>query len=157
MIAIDTRAADDVIARLAALPNVLRARLGVAIDGVSDALYGRVIDMLQGEVVKSRTGRLTAAITQTPGELSVGVGLDTSIAPYGPALEFGASIPAQLIEAKNGKTLSFMVGGRRVFAKQVMRPAFTLPPHSFLRAALTEMSPALIALMDDAVSEGIEG
>ena len=71
------------------------------------------------------------------------------------ALEFGASIPAQLIEVKNAKALAFVVGGSQVFAKHVMHPAFVLPPHSFLRAALTDLAPDIIATLGDAVAAAV--
>ena len=86
---------------------------------------------------------------------SVSVGLDTGAVPYAAALEFGASIPEQLIAAKNGRALSFFVGGRQVFAKHVMPPAFVLPPHSFLRSALADLAPDIEATLDDAVATAV--
>ena len=155
MISVDVAGADAVTARLAGLPDALRARLGIAFADLGAALYARVIEKLDGEVVRTGTGRLKSAITQEVGELSASVGLDTDVASYGAALEFGASIPAQLIAAKNAKALAFVVAGQQVFAKHVVRPAFTLPAHSFLRAALEEMAPDILAQLDAAVAEAV--
>jgi phage gpG-like protein len=144
---------DELAARLANLPAALDAQLGVAFTGIAQSLYARVLDNLSGAVVNDRSGRLAAAITQDADDRSVNIGLDTSAAPYGAALEFGASIPEQLIAAKNGKALAFVVGGSQVFAKHVMHPAFVLPPHSFLRAALADLAPDMTTTLDDAVAE----
>ena len=58
-------------------------------------------------------------------------------------------------EVKNAKALAFVVGGSQVFAKHVMHPAFVLPPHSFLRAALTDLAPDIIATLGDAVAAAV--
>lgn len=156
LIDIDTSGVDAVTARLAALPEGVRSALGPVFADIANALYERVLANLSGAVVRTVTGRLKSAITQEVGALSAGVGLDTSVAPYGAALEFGASIPAQLIAAKNAKALAFVVAGQQVFAKHVMRPAFVLPAHSFLRSALEEMTPDILTQLDAAVSDAIQ-
>jgi hypothetical protein len=156
MIGIDTTGADAVVARLAGLPDALAARFGVAFAGIGATLYARVQEKLDGEAVRSVTGRLKGAITQEVGEQAASVGLDVAAAPYGAAIEFGASIPAQLIAVKNAKALAFVVAGQQVFAKRVMRPAFVLPAHSFLRSALDEMAPDILAQLGDAVSETVQ-
>lgn len=148
-------AADETASRLAALPSALRAKLAPAFAAIGAALYARAAAKLDGEAVKPGRGRLKASLTQTADDSSASVGLDLDAAPYGAALEFGASIPAQLIAAKNRRALAFVVGGRQVFAKSVMRPAFDLPPHSFLRPALDETAPDLVAEIDAAVTEVI--
>jgi hypothetical protein len=155
MIEVDVAGGAELAARLARLPDALRARLGVAFASIAATLYARVIEKLDGEVVRAGTGRLQSAITQQSDGLSASVGVDTGIAPYGAALEFGASIPAQLIAAKNAKALAFVVAGQQVFAKHVTRPAFVLPAHSFLRSALDEMAPDILAQLGDAVAEAV--
>ena len=52
--------------------------------------------------------------------------------------------------------LAFAVGGSQVFAKHVMRPAYALPPHSFLRAALDDTRPTILTQLDDAVAEATQ-
>lgn len=154
-IRLDILGADTVAARLAGLPAGLRQRVGGALDTLSQALYARVLEKLSGEVVKPGSGRLAASIERDTDGLSASVGFDPATVPYGAALEFGASIPAQLIEAKNAKALAFAVGGQMVFAKRAMHPAFTLPEHSFLRSALAEMAPDILAGIDAAVAEAV--
>jgi hypothetical protein len=155
MIDVTVAGSDELAAQLAGLPGLLRSRLSIAFAGIAAALYERVLEKLDGDVLRVGTGRLKGAITQQSDGLSASVGVDTGIAPYGPALEFGASIPAQLIAVKNAKALAFVVAGQQVFAKHAMRPAFVLPPHSFLRSALDEMAPDILAQLDAAVAAAV--
>lgn len=154
-IAITIAGGDALVAKLAALPDALAAQLGTAFALIADQLYAQVEENLSGAVVNSISGTLQAAITEASDESSATVGLDSDAAPYGAALEFGASIPAQLIAAKNAKALAFVVGGSQVFAKHVMHPAFVLPPHSFLRSALADLAPDALAMLEDAVAAAL--
>ncbi|HLI20182.1 MAG TPA: hypothetical protein VKV32_03630 [Stellaceae bacterium] len=160
-IAVSVSGGDALIDWLAGLPDALRQPLATAFARIADALYAQALANVSGAAVQSKTGRLAAALTQQSDASAASVGLDSDIAPYGAALEFGASIPAQLIAAKNAKALSFVAGafvagGSQVFAKHVMHPAFALPPHSFLRSALGELAPDLVAMLDDAVAEVLQ-
>jgi len=152
---ITVQGADALSARFNDAPARLRAALGLAFADIAAALQDRIAAKLDGEVLQSRSGRLAASIAVSSDETSVGAGIDTGVAPYGPALEFGASIPAQLIAAKNAKALAFPVGGQKVFAGRVNRPAFVLPPHSFLRSVLAELGPQAVAQLRDAASQAI--
>ena len=154
-IAIAIAGGDALVARLAALPDALNAQLGAGLGTIAQALYARVLENVSGAVVNRRSGTLQAAITQDSDSSAATIGIDTGAAPYAAALEFGASIPAQLIAAKNAKALAFVVGGSQVFAKHVMHPAFVLPPHSFLRAALADLAPDIEATLDAAVAEAM--
>ena len=115
-----------------------------------------MLENLAGGVVQDESGKLRDALTEASDTCSATVGVDSGAVPYVGALEFGASIPAQLIAVKNGKALAFAVGGSQVFAKQVTHPAFVLPPHSFLRAALADLAPDALAMLDDAVTEAMQ-
>jgi hypothetical protein len=151
MILIHGAGIDELVAWFQSRPSALDTQLGIAFTGIATALYGRVLDNLSGDVVNAGDGRLREAITPSSDERSARVYVSTADAPYAGALEFGASIPAQLIATKNGKALAFAVGGSQVFAKHVMHPAFVLPPHSFLRSALSDLAPDALAMLDDAV------
>ena len=146
---------DALIAWFQTRPAALDAKLGIAFSGIADALYQRVLDNLAGDVVQDERGKLRDAVTQASDTRAATVGVDRGAAPYAGALEFGASIPAQLIQIKNGKALAFAVGGSQVFAKQVTHPAFVLPPHSFLRRVLADLAPDAMATLDDAVMEAM--
>ena len=146
---------DALAARFAEIPAALKAALGPACADLAAELQSAIRAKLDGDVVTSRSGRLAASIAATSDETSVEAGIDPSVAPYGAALEFGASIPAQLIAAKNAKALAFVVGGQKMFAKQANRPAFVLPPRSFLRSTLAEFEPQAVARLREAAGEAI--
>jgi hypothetical protein len=146
---------DALVAWFLNRPASLDTQLGLAFAGIASALYARVLDNLAGDAVNAGDGSLREAITPSSDARSARVYVSTADAPYAGALEFGASIPAQLIAAKNGQALAFTVGGRQVFAQQVMHPAFVLPPHSFLRSALADLAPDALATLDDAVAEAM--
>ena len=154
-ILVDIAGADALVAWLQSRPAALDAKLGSAFSGIADALYQRVLATLAGDAVKDGSGKLRDAITEASDDRSAAVGVDGGAAPYAGALEFGASVPAQLIQIKNGKALAFAVGGSQVFAKHVTHPAFQLPPHSFLRAALAGFAPDAVAMLDAAVMEAM--
>jgi hypothetical protein len=140
-------------ARFAEAPQALEAALGQAFADIATALEERIAAKLDGEVLQKHRARLAASLAVSSDDSSAGAVVDLSQAPYGAALEFGASIPAQLIAAKNAKALSFVVGGQRVLAKHVSRPPFVLPAHSFLRSALAEIEPLAAARLRAAVTQ----
>jgi hypothetical protein len=147
---------DALVAWFLSRPAALDTQLGLAFTGIADALYQRVLANLAGGVVQDDGGKLAAALTEASDARSASVGVDSGAVSYAGALEFGASIPEQLIAVKNGKALAFAVGGSQVFAKQVTHPAFVLPPHSFLRSALADLAPDALAMLDDAVAEAMQ-
>ena len=155
-ILVNIAGAEALTARFQSRPAALDARLGTAFSGIADALYQRVLGNLAGDAVADRSGKLRDAVTEASDARSAAVGVDSGAAPYAGALEFGASIPAQLIAIKNGKALAFAVGGSQVFAKRVTHPAFVLPPHSFLRRALADLAPEAVATIEDAVAEAMQ-
>lgn len=155
-IALAVNGADAVGAWFAARPSALRARLAPAFAEIATALEAQVLQNLAAVQVKSRSGALAAAIVATSDENAASVALDAEAAPYGAALEFGASIPAQLIAAKNARALAFQVGGSQVFAQHVMHPAFALPPHPFLRPALAALAPEANDRIAAAVDEALQ-
>ncbi|HWE72493.1 MAG TPA: hypothetical protein VG328_04980 [Stellaceae bacterium] len=154
-ILVNLAGADALVAWFQSRPPALDARLGDAFSGIADALYQRVLANLAGDAVKDNSGKLRDALVEASDMRSASIGVDGGAVPYAGALEFGASIPEQLIAIKNGKALAFIVGGSQVFAKQVTHPAFVLPPHSFLRSALADLAPDALAMVDDAVGEAM--
>jgi hypothetical protein len=146
---------DDLITRLEAMPAAVASRLGNVIGLLAQSLYEKVEENLSGAVLQSRTGALGRAINLTVDGLSASVGFDADAAPYGAAQEFGATIPAHLIAVKNAKALAFLVGGERVFAKRVMFPGVRLPERSFLRSALSDMTPDIQNQIAAGVAEAV--
>jgi len=146
----------DALGRLGALPPMLASRLASVITTLAQHLYDRVEDNLSGAVLQRRSGRLAASIVQQVDGLSASVGFDPAAVPYGAAQEFGADLRAHLIAVKNARALSFVVAGRRVFAKHVMFPGAHLPERSFLRSALADLAPDIGAAIAAAVADTVQ-
>ena len=148
-----TISAADALGRLHDLPQDLAARLAGIVATLAQRLYDRVEDNLSGAVLQHRSGRLASSIVQQVDGLSASVGFDPAAVPYGAAQEFGADLRAHLIAVKNARALSFVVAGRRVFAKHVMFPGAHLPERSFLRSALADLAPEIGAAIAAAVAD----
>ena len=151
-----TISAADARGRLGALPPDLASRLAGVVASLAQRLYDRVEDNLSGAVLQRRTGRLAASITQQVDGLTASVGFDPAAVPYGAAQEFGADLRAHLIAVKNARALSFVVAGRRIFARHVMFPGAHLPERSFLRSALAALAPDIGAAIAAAVAETVQ-
>ena len=151
-----TVSAADALGRLRALPPALASRLSAVVATLAQRLYDRVEANLSGAVLQRRSGRLASSIVLEVDGLSASVGFDPAAVPYGAAQEFGADIRAHLIAAKNARALSFVVAGRRVFARCVMFPGAHLPERSFLRSALADLAPEIGAAIAATVAETVE-
>ena len=151
-----TVSAADALDRLGALPPALASRLSSVIATLAQRLYDRVEDNLSGAVLHRHSGRLASSIGLEVDGLTASVGFDPAAVPYGAAQEFGADIRAHLIAAKNARALSFVVAGKRVFAKHVMFPGAHLPERSFLRSALADLAPEIGAEIAAAVAEAVQ-
>jgi len=151
-----TVSAADALGRLRDLPQDLASRLATVVATLAQTLYDRVEENLSGAVLQRRSGRLASSIVQEIDGLTASVGFDPAAVPYGAAQEFGADIRAHLIAAKNARALSFVVAGKRVFARRVMFPGAHLPERSFLRSALTDLAPEIGAEIAAAVAEAVQ-
>ncbi|HEV2263738.1 MAG TPA: hypothetical protein VGR79_04315 [Stellaceae bacterium] len=151
-----TISAADALGRLRALPQDMASRLAGIVATLAQRLYDRVEDNLSGAVLQRRSGRLAGAINQTVDGLTASVGFDPAAVPYGAAQEFGADLRAHLIAVKNVRALSFVVAGKRVFAKHVMFPGAHLPERSFLRSALSDLAPDIGAAIAAAVADTVQ-
>ena len=94
----------------------------------------------RGEKLGVVTGRLRSSIRHRVREdsstLSVSFGTDV---PYGPIHEMGGKTPPRVIQPKDkGGVLSFLIGGRRVFAKSVTHPGSNIPARPFMRPGITD-------------------
>jgi HK97 gp10 family phage protein len=143
----------QLIARLSAMPEKLRAGVGRAVLRLAQQLQRKVqSEKLTGQVLKVRTGSLRSSINYQVAEdaTSVTASVGTNIR-YAGIHEFGGTQPGRQILPKRGRALAFeFAGGRRFFAS-VDRPAAHFPERSFLRSALREMQPTIKAELETAV------
>lgn len=151
-----TISAASALGHLGDLPPSLALRLAGVVATLAQRLYDRVEDNLSGAVLQRRSGRLASNIVQQVDGLSASVGFDPAAVPYGAAQEFGADLRAHLIAVKNARALSFVVAGKRMFAKHVMFPGAHLPERSFLRAALADLAPEIGGEISAAVVESVQ-
>lgn len=148
---------DTIGVRTAAKVN---AAVGVWCLRMSKLAQGKV----SGGLLKIKTGALRDAISRGTSTTIrsggvVGIvglaGASKEVAIAGAAQEFGANIPAHVVQALAGSRLRFMVGGKLVFAKQVHLPAVKIPERSFLRSSLEDIrAPALSEIAKAAQSFG---
>lgn len=87
------------------------------------------------------------------------VSLDTGIAPYAPFLHGGTGIhgpsgKAFPIQARNGKALRFVAGGRFVFRRRVMNPGIKGDP--FLYRSANREEPKITARFEAGISTAIQ-
>lgn len=142
------------------LVPAVRSAIGVAIL----KLQRRVLSKLDGSVLKTKTGALQDAIKRGTGMEQSGstitgyVGLrgaSAKTAIAGASQEFGADIPAHIVQAVNVSKLRFTVNGKFVFAKFVKMPQVKIPERSFLRSAMDELHDELAADINAAAQPSI--
>ncbi|MDE2426910.1 MAG: hypothetical protein KGO96_13500 [Elusimicrobia bacterium] len=145
---------DNVVRMLAAIregarPKMLETMRKVAIDMQR---YVQV-EKLSGQVLNRRTGTLRNSIFErvTEGADSVSAVTGTGLS-YAKPLEDGAA--PHVILPVRAKMLSFVVGGRRVFARQVNHPGNRA--YRFLKGSLEERAPVEIARIRKSMAELIE-
>lgn len=136
----------EVIRRLDALPERLRAELKVGIGRVALKLQREVVQQkLNGQVLKRRTGHLMNSIVQDVTENGAQiVGMVTAGGPtakYARAHEYGFTGTVTVKEHLRNQTMAF---GKPIAPRQVTVRAHSmkmnLPERSFLRSALRDIT-----------------
>jgi hypothetical protein len=111
-------------------------------------------------VLNRLSGELAASISAT---VEVGDGVVTAQVfsadppPYAALLELGGVIPAHDVRPVSAEALSFVLDGRRVFAKVAHIPDVTVPAHSYLRASLQDMAAEITSDLQQAVARALQG
>lgn len=162
MFKIELKGDTEVIARLEGAPDSVRRELTREVTALVLLLEARIkTTKLSGQVLHVRSGDLRRSIhavlpvTQTETGVLGKVGQSGDV-KYGGIHEFGGQTPAHVIEAKKGKALHFMMGGKDVFFKKVNHPGSTMPERSYMRSSLYEMREQIADGLQDAVKRGIE-
>lgn len=148
----------EVAKRLHAVPERVRGALRDTVGRLVLKLQRRVMqDKLSGQVLKVRTGTLRRSIDQRVEVTDGGVvGLVSTNVKYGRALEYGSTQPVTVkqhlrtVKQAWGRPLAAPVTAT-VKAHQRMQ---RVPERSFLRSALRDMQPEVIAALDKAVADG---
>ncbi len=115
-------------------------------------------DKLSGQVLKVRTGNLRRSIhteLEGLGTINARATVGTNVV-YARIHEEGGTIPAHIVEARNGKALKFTPsGGATMFRRRVQIPDVVLPARSFLRSALEELRPSIILDIEQAIAKAV--
>lgn len=149
----------EIARRFRALPDGIRSRVTESIGRLILKLQRKVMqEKLSGQVLKVRTGTLRRSIDQrlvTDNGAVTGV-VSTNV-KYGKKHEYGST---ETVTVKEHVRLV-----RQAWGKQLKHPVWaTVKAHamkqnikerSFLRSALDDMKPEILAELDRAVAEGI--
>lgn len=147
------------LTRLNAVRVGVPARLAARIDSLATALQDGIVGKLSGEVLHRRSGRLAASIAieraDTGDSFAAIVGVTGPARAYAPVLEYGGtiSIRAHLRVMREAWGRPLKRGAETV---AVRAHSATYPARSFLRAALAERAPEIVAGLGAAVTADID-
>jgi phage gpG-like protein len=155
MLQFSLEGAAELSARLAALPDDLRAALAEKIDALAQDIYAQVVGVnLSGGVLETRTGALRNSIhLRRDGQGSSAEIVADGGAPYDAIHEFGGKTAAHEIIPDKAKALAFMFNGKQAFARRVTHPGSQIPERSYLRSALAEKGADILQAIADVVTE----
>ncbi len=148
----------------------VKAKLARAGTTIHDAVYKAVQEMglrllahvkadkLSGQVLHVRTGRLRRSINMRMSDdgSSIYASVGTNVV-YARINELGGTTSPHEIVAKNAQALHFVMGGKDVFVRKVNHPGSKVPERSFLRSALADMRPEIIARIQQALNQAVGG
>jgi phage gpG-like protein len=156
---LDVGLAGDYAAKLAGMPERVRAALSRKVNGLAAALQDKVRQQLSGAVLNARSGALAQSIVATIDDTSTTVSArvaTSSDVKYAAILEYGGTIPPHQIVPDKARALAFAVGGKPVFAARINLPAITMPEHSYMRSSLADMAGIITDELRNTVIEAMQ-
>lgn len=102
-----------------------------------------------GNLARSMMSEVTEDASSVTG--IVGVPSMSTARAYAKILHEGGTTRAHVIEAREGKSLAFMAGGRMIFRKLVNHPGSNFPPRPYLVSALEEQKAQIVASLRKAM------
>lgn len=151
---------DALIARLDAIPESVRATLIAKVYALQVLVGGTVKRRLSGEVLNVRSGDLRASINDSDppvvtGSSVLGRVTQSGDVKYGRIHEKGGTTKPHVIEAKKGKALAFLVGGKMAFARRVNHPGSKIPARPFMAPSLAEHAEEISMGLKRAIVDGL--
>jgi phage gpG-like protein len=148
----------EVIAKLTAMPNKVKASLERKVTALAYQLLAKVKGKLSGEVLKVRSGllrdsafeRVLSTATSVTGQV-----VEPGSVPYAAIHEFGGTINVPEIVPVKAKALMFQAGGATVFAARTRAHTVTMPERSYMRSSLADMEQQIREGLNEAVREGL--
>jgi phage gpG-like protein len=160
MLTVTLTGADELGARLDALPAAVLAAVSAKSATLADQLLERVRGKLQGGVLKSRTGALAASVGVNGPTIDGDRVVTTLFAggdlKYAAIQEYGGVTSPHEILPVRAKALAFLAGGETVFARVVHHPGSRIPARSYLRSSLAEMAGEIDSGMKAAVLDALQ-
>jgi phage gpG-like protein len=150
---------EGVIAHLKEVPPRVLGLVRQAVEAEAINLVRDIKESkLTGQVLKTRTGTLRRSINYALSLADQGLTatVGTNLV-YAGIHEYGGTIRAHVIQARNKKALAFQMGGQMIIRRQVNHPGSKMPEHSFLRASLRENEARIKANIEAAVAQGVKG
>lgn len=132
----------DLLGSLNAFSSKIFDRLNLLLKKIGREI---VREARQNHKFTSRTGTLDRSMTWEAGDLELRVGIDTSIAKYGPSVHDGYG--PRMIFPREKKVLRWPVPGGFAFASKVRHPGYKGDP--FITNAYTKIKDSRIKPMTD--------
>jgi len=147
----------QIMARLSVMGEKVRARILKTTYTLAEKLKSKVQQNLTNKLLRIRTGKLSRSIFEqvTDSVNSVEGRVFSSGLPYAAIQEFGGQTKAHIIEAKNGKALTFNMGGKQVFFKRIHHPGPTIKGVHYMGEAFKEMTPEIRTSYEQAVKGAV--
>ncbi len=147
------------IEHLGAVRAKVRLNVRETLDAWGTELAGYIkAAKLSGQVLNRRTGLLSGSVHPLLEESEQGIvggsGAGAGV-PYARIHEFGGTIPAHEVVARNAQALAFTVDGVLRFAKRVQIPDVEMPERSYMRSSFAEKSPQGLEELRAAVREAL--
>lgn len=160
MFSISMQGDQQLIMRMNSMPATLRGALYNKCLMLSEMLHNYIItNKLSGQVLNHKTGALWRSIRHGAEQSDTRVigRVWSSGVKYAAIHEFGGYIPPHVIEAKNAKSLAFMMGGQMRFFKRVNWPGATMPERSYMRSALRDKKSEIVLGLKETVMGALNG
>ncbi len=153
---------DRLVASLESMPSWIRAGLAAKIVELTAELKGLVRENLSGIVLKAgspaRLRDSVQSLVVDEADNIRGKVFSTGV-PYARIHEYGGRTGPHPIDPVRAKVLAFMspgqplaLGKEMVFAKHVEHPGSRIPERSYMRRALAQMRPQIIAELKGAAA-----
>ena len=159
MITIDIPKDQAILLRLPLMGDKIRANVYAAVSKLAVELQAYVVqDKLSGQVLNKVTGHLQQSIQQEVTEQRdevQGKVYSAGDVKYAGIHEFGGTIPAHDVYAKDAKCLAFVWQGKQAFFTHVHIPDVHMPERSFLRSSLEENRANIIDTITRAAVMGV--
>ncbi len=154
----DSATRTKLIAKLQGMSPRLVSALGVKLRALMFQLQSKIIsEKLSGQVLHRRTGILAGSVRTLPvttagNTIASGVVSSEGPAFYGAINEVGGSHAYKVMAVKS-RALAFMLNGKQVYAKSVIRPP--LRQRAFMRPSLLESAQTIHDELQRAIDQEI--